>query len=67
MEYYYWEINYISCEGNKRYVICRAPIDWDEDDIINKIPIGGCGDDVSNIVEVYETSNTNYHWDFTDF
>ena len=66
IEYNYWEINYISCEGNKRWTIARTPIDWDEDDVREKIPMGGCGDDVAEVREVFETSNNDYGWDFCD-
>lgn len=66
MEYYYWEIQYISCEGNERWTVARAPITWDEYDVRDRIPLGGCGDDVAEIREVFETSNTDYSWDFCD-
>lgn len=64
IEYNYWEINYISCEGNKRWVIARTPIYWEEYDVIDKVPMGGFGDDVAEINEVFETSNRDYGWDF---
>lgn len=66
MEYNYWEINYISCESNKRWTVARTPIDWDEDMVRDRIPMGGCGDDVAEVTDVFETSNTNYSWDFCD-
>lgn len=66
IEYNYWTIEYISCEGNKRFSVVRTPIDWEEFDVINRIHLGGCGDDVAEITEVFETSNNNYSWDFTD-
>jgi hypothetical protein len=65
-EYCYWEINYISCESNFRWTVARTPIDWTEYDVINRIPVGGCGDDVAEIKEVFETSNKDYGWDFCD-
>ena len=66
MEYNYWEINYISCESNERWTVARTPIDWDEDMVRERIPMGGCGDDVAEVTDVFETSNTNYSWDFCD-
>lgn len=66
VEYNYWEINYISCESNERWVVARTPIDWEEYDVRDRIPMGGCGDDVADIREVFETSNTDYGWDFCD-
>jgi hypothetical protein len=64
IDYNYWEINYISCESNRRWAIARTPIDWDEDDVRGRIPMGGCGDDVAEVREVFETSNTDWGWDF---
>jgi len=32
----------------------------------DRIPMGGCGDDVAEVREVFETSNTDYFWDFCD-
>lgn len=66
IEYNYWEIQYKSCEGNDRWAVARTPIDWEEYDVIDRIPMGGCGDDVAEIKDVFETSNTNYGWDFCD-
>lgn len=62
----YWNIEYISCEGNYRWTIARTPIDWSEYDVRNRIPMGGCGDDVSEVREVFQTSDTDYAWDFCD-
>jgi hypothetical protein len=28
IEYAYWEIQYVSCEGNDRWTVARTPIDW---------------------------------------
>ena len=36
-EYSYWQIEYISCEGNERWTIARAPIDWDEWQVRDRI------------------------------
>jgi hypothetical protein len=66
MEYNYWEINYISCEGNRRWTISRTPIDWEEYDVRDRVQMGGSGDDVAELGEVFETSNKDYGWDFCD-
>lgn len=65
-EYSYWEIEYVSVEGNERWTIVRAPIDWEEDDVRNRVPLGGCGDDVSRITSISETSDCDYSWDFCE-
>jgi len=65
-EFSYWVVEYISCEGNERWSIAKAPIDWGSYDVRNRIPMGGCGDDVAEIREIYETSDTDYSWDFCD-
>lgn len=65
-EYSYWEINYVSCEGNARWTIARAPIDWDEYEMRDRIQLGGCGDDPARIEGIFETSETDYNWDFCD-
>ena len=64
--YSYWEINFISCEGNKRWTIARAPIDWDEWQVRDRIPMGGCGDDVAEITSIDQCSEEDYSWDFVD-
>ncbi len=66
IEYSYWEVNYISCESNRRWSVARAPIDWEEYDVRDRISIGGCGDDVAEILEIFETSNEDYGWDFCE-
>jgi len=43
-----------------------TPFDWDEDDLRGRIQLGGCGDDPAEIREIFETSDTNYSWDFCD-
>jgi hypothetical protein len=65
-EYSYWEIQYKSCEGNDRWTIARAPIDWDEYEVRDRVSLGGCGDDPAEIKDVFETSNSDYSWDFCD-
>lgn len=66
MEYSYWEIQFISCESNERWTIARAPLDWDETQVEERIPIGGCGDDVAKIISVEPANSEDYGWDFTD-
>jgi len=62
----YWEINYISCEGNKRWTIAKAPIDWDEWEVRERIPmVGSCDDDVAEVTSVHQTWDEDYSWDFT--
>lgn len=64
--YTYWEIRYISCEGNDRWTVAKTPDNWSEYDVRSRIPIGGCGDDVAEVTEVFQTSNDNYGWEFGD-
>lgn len=66
MEYKYWKIEYISCEGNEVWTIARTPIDWEEYQVHDRIPIGGCGDDVAEITSIDETNNENYLFDFVE-
>lgn len=62
----YWEIKFISCEGNERWTVAKTPIDWSEYQVRDRIPMGGCGDDVADVINVFETSDTDYTWDFCD-
>lgn len=63
--YSYWEICFISCEGNHRWAIAKAPIDWNNHQVSESISLGGCGDDVANITSITETNRTDYGWDFS--
>jgi len=65
-EYSYWRIEYTSCEGNDRWTIARAPFDWTEYEVEDRITMGGCGDDPAEINSVSETCNTDYSCDFCD-
>ena len=65
-EFSYWVIEYMSCESNERWCIAKAPVDWDSYDVKNRIPMGGYGDDVAEVKEVYKTTDTDYSWDFCD-
>ena len=68
-EYSYWEVEFISCEGNERWTIYRAPSDFDDYDIENHIQLGGCGDDIAEITNIRETTPddpddvSNYIWE----
>jgi hypothetical protein len=68
-EYSYWEVNFISCEGNERWCIYRAPEDFDDLDMENHIETGGCGDDIAEITSIIETypddpdDVSNYIWE----
>jgi hypothetical protein len=68
-EYTYWEVEYISCEGNRRTSTWAAPADFTEYDVDNHIMLGGCGDDPAEILSIEEThcdnffDATNYIWE----
>jgi hypothetical protein len=64
-EYRYWEIHFMSCEGNKRWTIARSPSDWEEYDVRYYVTMGGCGDDVAELKEIFETNNNDYQWDYS--
>lgn len=55
MEYKYWIVSYVSCEGNKRHTVAKTPSSWDENQVQYVIPIGGCGDDIAEIISIEET------------
>ena len=62
-EYSYWHYDYISCEGNERWGTVRAPSFATEYDVETNIEIGGCGDDIAEIIRVYEIYPEN-EWDY---
>lgn len=65
-DFSYWEINYISCEGNKRWTIARTPSDWDEYEVGERISMrGSIGDDPAEITSIHQTWDDDYSWDFT--
>ena len=67
--YTYWEIWYTSCESNRRWTVARAPIGWDEYQVRERIPMGGCGDDVAEVISVDQVGRTDSDyvcWDFYD-
>ena len=39
-------------------------IDWEEYDVRDRIPMGGCGDDVAEITDIFQSNYTDYGWDF---
>lgn len=65
-EYSYWEIWYVSCEGNERWTTARAPFDWDSYDVESAISMGGCGDDPARITSVEEICECDFSWDFVE-
>lgn len=67
MEYKFWRVWYVSCESNTRWLMVRTPSDWVEEQVRDRIPIGGCGDDIAEISSIEETGgDANYSWDFCD-
>jgi hypothetical protein len=44
-------MTYISCESNTRYTHIRTPDTWDQD-VRSAMPMGGCGDDIVEIVDI---------------
>lgn len=65
-EYSYWEIWYVSCEGNERWTTARAPFDWDSYDVESAISMGGCGDEPARITSVEEICECDFSWDFVE-
>ena len=47
-----WIIWYVSCEDNERWYTKDCPADWEEWQVRDSIPIGGCGDDIAEIISV---------------
>jgi hypothetical protein len=64
MIYRYWEMTYISCESNTRYTHIRTPDTWDQYDVRSAVPMGGCGDDIAEIVDIEESIYDDYTYDF---
>lgn len=61
-EYSYFEINYISCEGNSRWTIVRCPLEWDEYDLRRAIQMGGVGDDPAEITSITPACSSDYDY-----
>ena len=55
MEETTWTIWYISCEGNRHWYTKECPSDWEEWQVRESIVIGGCGDDIAEIISVSTT------------
>ena len=47
-----WRIWYISCEGNERWYDKEVPDDWERWQVEESIVIGGCGDDIAEIISI---------------
>ncbi len=47
-----WTIWYTSCEGNRRWFAKTVPASWSRQQVEDSITIGGCGDDVAEILSV---------------
>lgn len=47
-----WEVRYISCEGNERWYNKEVPNNWEEWQVRESIQIGGCGDDIAEIISL---------------
>jgi hypothetical protein len=48
--------------------MAKAPVDWEEYQVRDRIPMGGCGDDVAEVVSVEPSGRSDYDWgwDFCD-
>lgn len=64
MEYAYWEIWYISCEGNRRHFRARTPIEWSSYEVRKAITMGGYGDDPAEIISIEESYEDSYDSDY---
>jgi hypothetical protein len=62
MDYKYWTVEYITCEGRNSHAIARSPDDWTIDMVKCAIPLGGIGDDVAEVISVEETNGDDYYW-----
>ncbi len=47
-----WRISYVSCEGNNRWYDKEVPDSWNHEQVRESIQIGGCGDDVAELLDV---------------
>ena len=54
-----WRIWYISCEGNRRWYTKDVPKNWEEWQVRESITVGGCCDDVAEIINIEQIS---YVW-----
>lgn len=66
-----WEVWYESCEGNKRWVKVKTPIDCYGDQVIDELNSnyrGGCGDEPAEWIEANHISDNqedDYSYDLT--
>ena len=65
MEYKYWEIWYLSCEGNRRYTIIRTPDTWDTYQTKHAFKLGGIGDDPAEFISIEEYHSVDKEWDYS--
>ena len=64
----YWEVNYVSCEGNKRWTILRCPEEWGYDEVEDKFMNSdgsSSGDDPAQFVSAEWTSDDDFSHDYT--
>ena len=47
-----WCIWYVSCEGNRRWYTKEVPATWERWRVEESITIGGCGDDIAEIISI---------------
>ena len=47
-----WRIWYVSCEENERWFDKEVPDDWERWQVEESIVIGGCGDDIAEIISI---------------
>jgi hypothetical protein len=65
VNYGYWEIEYVSCEGNDRWTIARADADAEECEVRDMADTGTCGDEIARIISITETYDEDYTLDFS--
>lgn len=68
LEYSYWEVNYISCEGNKRWTIIRCPIEWGDWEVETAFRniCYGVGDEPAEFISCELSYDDDYTYDFDE-
>jgi hypothetical protein len=72
MNYSYWNVWYLSCEGNRRWTTARTPDTWSEDEVESAFPLGGMGDEPAQLISIEEyypnpnDEDCDYTYDLTD-
>ena len=70
METVIWYVEFISCEGNDRWTLIKAPESMEESEIRSRLTCyGSCGDDPAEITELYITNYYDEYdvsYDFTN-